>query len=84
MVHNRHFFSYCSTNSKDLESFTTKGEAMNATQMINRVVSKGYNREAAEALLQEVVANSFGQEALIKSLLHFNFITVRTAEKMVA
>lgn len=28
MVHNRHFFSYCSTNSKDLESFTTKGEAM--------------------------------------------------------
>jgi len=57
---------------------------MTSAKMINRRVSKGYNREESIELLNEVMSTNMNEEVRIATLLYYDFISLYTAQKEMA
>jgi hypothetical protein len=61
-----------------------KARQMTSAKMINRRVSKGYNREESIELLNEVMSTNMNEEVRIATLLYYDFISLYTAQKEMA
>ena len=57
---------------------------MATTKMINRRVSKGWNREQSIELLNEIMTTNMSDEVRIATLLYWDFISLYTAQKEMA
>ena len=57
---------------------------VNEKKAISRRIAKGYNRQESIEQLQEIIETSPNNSILIATLVYWDFITVREAEKMEA
>jgi hypothetical protein len=55
---------------------------MNKKEMISRRIAKGYNRKESLDLLNEILNSEMSKSLLIATLVYWNFISVKSAEKM--